>query len=70
MGVDLTSSERAQMFNDHGNVCAACGSTFRLQQDHIIPVSRGGTKERSNLRPLRGPCNSSKGSKLDSEWLS
>lgn len=36
--------------------CRLCGSRAE-QVDHIIPVSRGGTHERVNLRGVCGPCH-------------
>lgn len=32
-----------------------------LSIDHIVPRSKGGTSERSNLRVLCTPCNTKKG---------
>lgn len=51
-----------------GKVCAICArllSTIHL--DHIVPLSRGGTNDMSNLRLLCPRCNLSKGSRLDVE---
>lgn len=44
-----------------GGVCAHCGSTERIQVDHIIPIIRGGKTESGNLQLLCAPCNQSKG---------
>jgi 5-methylcytosine-specific restriction endonuclease McrA len=43
--------------------CLKCGEKKPLSADHIIPVSRGGTNDISNLQPLCRPCNTSKGAK-------
>ena len=43
--------------------CAACGSTDGVHIDHIVPVAKGGTSERSNLQPLCWYCNGAKGSR-------
>lgn len=51
-----------------GKVCALCSrllSTVHL--DHIVPLSRGGTNDTSNLRLLCPRCNISKGARMDSE---
>jgi len=49
--------------------CWICLSTDRLEVDHIIPVSRGGSNDISNLTTLCKSCNCSKGSKTYSEWF-
>lgn len=36
--------------------CRLCGASAS-DVDHMLPVSRGGTHERSNLRALCGPCH-------------
>ncbi len=48
--------------------CAECGSVDRIEIDHIIPVSRGGTHGIGNLQPLCYKCNRSKRSRLTVEW--
>lgn len=59
---------RKTMIAEAGGVCSACGGTDRLAIDHIIPRSRGGNNDRSNLQVLCSPCNSSKRNKLPGEW--
>ncbi|HVB81598.1 MAG TPA: HNH endonuclease signature motif containing protein [Candidatus Binataceae bacterium] len=44
--------------------CRACYSTINLQVDHIVPVSKGGRTEESNLQTLCGRCNRRIGRKL------
>ena len=43
-----------------GNKCLCCGSLGPLQADHVIPLSRGGRNDLSNIQPLCGPCNNQK----------
>ena len=38
----------------------ACGSRDRVQCDHIVPVSQGGTHHVENLRSICFPCHSKK----------
>ena len=49
--------------------CAVCGSRKNVFVDHIIPVAKGGTNDRSNLQPLCRRCNNTKGARLTTEEL-
>ena len=51
---------RRSIFNRDGDVCCHCGSVEALTIDHIIPVSRGGSDDISNLQTLCKSCNSRK----------
>ncbi len=42
------------------NCCEICGSIENLTIDHIIPLSKKGTNENSNLRCLCLKCNQKK----------
>lgn len=48
--------------------CAACGNPEsadkKLERDHIIPLSRGGSNYIENLQPLCGACNRRKSNKI------
>ena len=51
-------------------ICQICGKHLletEMEFDHIIPLSKGGTSEESNLRLTCKDCNRSKGSKADFE---
>lgn len=46
--------------------CQACGARapdVELEVDHVVPVSRGGTDDLSNLKVLCRDCNIGKGNK-------
>lgn len=49
--------------------CQLCGSSakdgVKLHVDHILPVSKGGKTEMSNLRTLCERCNLGKGAKIE-----
>lgn len=44
--------------------CGACGPDVELEVDHIIPVSKGGTDDLSNLKTACWNCNRGKGDSL------
>lgn len=55
---------RATVMVRDGGRCRACYSAINLQIDHIVPLSKGGPTEESNLQTLCGRCNRRKGRKL------
>ena len=52
----------------YASPCAFCGTTEKITMDHIIPISRSGNHSIGNLQPLCRSCNSSKKSRLVSEY--
>ncbi len=44
--------------------CVLCGLNEDLTIDHIIPVSRGGSDDESNLQIMCKSCNSRKGDRI------
>jgi 5-methylcytosine-specific restriction endonuclease McrA len=64
------SREYARLFltigRRDGFGCAICGVPDpNLQVDHVVPVSKGGTNELSNLQLLCPACNMTKSDKLE-----
>lgn len=55
----------------YGGRCAYCQQVAEdgeLQQDHVVPLSRGGSHGIGNILPACGACNMSKSKKLLIEW--
>lgn len=52
----------------YASPCYYCGSTERIQADHVIPISRGGRHSIGNLVPACASCNLSKKDKTIMEW--
>lgn len=65
----FTNSLRYDVLKRDGFRCQICGRTaqdgVKLHVDHIIPVSKGGKSEMSNLRTLCSDCNMGKKDKYD-----
>ena len=55
---------RWEVLQRDGNRCVVCGQGaadgVTLEIDHILPVSKGGSDEKSNLQVLCTPCNRGK----------
>lgn len=49
---------------DYGK-CVECGSQVRLEYDHIIPFSRGGSNTARNIQLLCEKCNRKKHDKIE-----
>ncbi|HUJ55151.1 MAG TPA: HNH endonuclease signature motif containing protein [Gaiellaceae bacterium] len=55
---------RRAVFERDGGRCVECESSFDLQYDHILPVSRGGATTPENLQILCADCNRRKSDSL------
>lgn len=66
----FTSEEWIKKINEYDHRCAYCGIKFeKLTQDHVIPFSKGGINDATNIVPACKSCNSSKGTKSLSEFM-
>jgi 5-methylcytosine-specific restriction endonuclease McrA len=61
-GGSYTPKQWKYLCERYKNLCLCCGKHKRLTADHVIPVSKGGSSDISNIQPLCGLCNSKKGS--------
>lgn len=65
----MSDSLRYDVMRRDGFRCQLCGATAQngiiLHVDHIIPVSKGGKTEMSNLRTLCERCNLGKSDKIE-----
>lgn len=62
-GGQHSNFEWRAMLDWFGGKCLCCGRTDRIQRDHVIPISRGGGDDISNIQPLCGGidgCNQRK----------
>ena len=62
VGTDRTVSEevRLQVWRRDSGKCVKCGGQERLEYDHIIPVSKGGSNTARNVQLLCEKCNRKK----------
>ena len=61
--MNLSLKQWTQLMEDYDWKCVQCGHWDRTV-DHIIPISKGGTSERSNLQVLCNKCNWIKSDKI------
>lgn len=70
----LPSTLTTKQWNDikkHFDYCCAyCGRKEKLEQEHFIPISKGGEFTHNNIIPACRSCNSSKQNKDFFEWYS
>lgn len=60
----FTVEEWRALCEKYGNRCLCCGATDKpLSADHVIPLSKGGINDISNIQPLCRSCNFKKGTK-------
>ncbi len=62
---------KQELMRRQNNTCVYCGNrrTARnFEIDHIVPVVRGGSNDKSNLQVICAPCNQRKGIQTDEEF--
>ena len=59
-GGAYTSEQWIALCDKYHNRCLCCGKKRKLTADHVIPVSKGGSSDISNIQPLCMPCNAHK----------
>lgn len=68
-GGSHTASQWLTLCERYGKRCLACNATgIVLTEDHVIPVSKGGTDDISNIQPLCRPCNARKGNRSATDY--
>jgi 5-methylcytosine-specific restriction endonuclease McrA len=65
MGINGREKKKQKLF-DKSNVCGICGEPVGYKEanlDHIVPKSKGGSNQITNLRISHFHCNSRRGDK-------
>jgi hypothetical protein len=60
----ISQAVRREVWRRDGGRCVDCGSQERLEFDHIIPVSKGGSNTARNLELRCESCNRRKGAQI------
>jgi len=63
--VDFTPDQWQQTLEAHDYCCAYCGAQTDLEQDHVMPISKGGSHTASNIAPACRSCNARKSNSID-----
>jgi hypothetical protein len=58
---------RAEVLERDLHRCVRCSRTDKLEIDHIVPISQGGTSSAENLQVLCRSCNRAKRARRDTE---
>ena len=64
-GGKLSVSDWMSVLDKYGKACLKCGSTERIEVDHVIPIALGGRNEKENVQPLCRTCNARKNDKIE-----
>lgn len=56
-GVPFTEVQWVALCERYNHCCLACGERKPLTVDHVVPISRGGSSDISNVQPLCLDCN-------------
>lgn len=60
----ISESVRLYVWQRDEGKCIKCGSTEKLEFDHIIPVAKGGSNTERNIQLLCENCNRQKGANI------
>lgn len=62
--IPITEEVRILVWRRDEGKCVSCGSSDRLEFDHIIPVEKGGSSTARNIQLLCETCNRRKGTTI------
>lgn len=59
-GGEISKRQRIRIYERDDMTCQSCRSGDDITLDHVIPISKGGTNDDSNLQVLCRSCNAAK----------
>ena len=68
LSATLTAEQWIDIKDRFDNRCAYCGKEKPLEQDHFIPISKGGEYTIDNIIPACRSCNARKGATMFFQW--
>ncbi|KKN63004.1 hypothetical protein LCGC14_0506440 [marine sediment metagenome] len=69
MSRNISGKVKKFVFEREQGKCVYCGSTEKLEFDHIIPASKGGSNFEGNIQLVCMDCNRAKYKYLDDDFL-
>lgn len=60
-GGSFSRKEWLALCEYYGSICLCCGQATVLTVDHVVPLSKGGRNDITNIQPLCSDCNNKKG---------
>lgn len=64
----LEVSQWQEVLKYFNSACAYCGSDKKIEQDHFVPISKGGEYAKENIVPACESCNCSKNNRDFFVW--
>ena len=62
-GLGVSKEQWLGRLDEFCGLCAYCLDSAGSTMDHVVPISRGGAHDLSNIVPACSPCNASKGNR-------
>jgi hypothetical protein len=69
---EIPRSVQFKVLKRENQICSVCGNSVKdedVEFDHIIPWSKGGSSEESNIRLLCAKCNKKRGNRFEADFL-
>lgn len=68
LAYEFTKGDWSKCLDHFNELCCYCGGTGILQQEHFIPLTKGGNYTKDNILPACNKCNNSKNNRNFEAW--